>query len=665
MTDRSEPDFRSIFEAAPGLHLVLAPDAPHFTMLAASDARLAATLTTRDATIGRSLFEVFVDANPDNPEPSGVANLRASLEAVLLTREPHQMAVQRYDLRRPDGSWDMRYWSPRNVPVLASGGAVRYIVHFVQDVTDLVLEREATAASERREAELRAVLQSMGDGVYIGTPDGIALVNPVALRQFGYARREALPRRLGALLDEVQMRDARTGNVMPASDHPFMRALAGERVIRDVRLRPRGAGADRVLRCVATPVVVGAATVAAVILQTDVTEQVRFRDDLERALAGSEQARAEAEAARMRSDAVLASIDDPFYLLDRDWRFIFVNDAAEPLLQSTRDRLLGRTLWEAFPGVEGSEFEAPYRDAMRSGQGTSVEAYYAPLGTWFDVRTYPWSGGLMVHFRDIGARKAAEVERERLLEETEASRQELEAANLAKGQFLAVMSHELRTPLNAIGGYAQLLQMEVHGPLTDAQRDSLERIQRSQRHLLGLIAGVLDFSRIESGRVTYHVTSVPVGDAIAEAEALVAPQLRAKGLGYRWSGVAPEVAVQADREKLQQILLNLLSNAVKFTTSRDGVSGRIEVSCEQEAGTGGARVHIRVSDTGSGIDPDKLEKVFEPFVQADQGLTRQHSGVGLGLAISRDLARGMGGDLVAESVCGVGTVLTLTLPAGS
>jgi signal transduction histidine kinase len=161
---------------------------------------------------------------------------------------------------------------------------------------------------------------------------------------------------------------------------------------------------------------------------------------------------------------------------------------------------------------------------------------------------------------------------------------------------------------------------------------------------------------------------VPVGDAVAEAEVLVAPQLRARGLGYGWSGAPPGLCVRADREKLQQILLNLLGNAVKFTDARGGVPGRVEVACTVEVGDGGAapgggRVHLAVRDTGDGIAAEQLDRIFEPFVQADQRLTRAHAGVGLGLAISRDLARGMGGDLTAESTPGVGSTFTLTLPA--
>ena len=656
-------DFQAVFEATPGILLVLAPDPPHYTMLAASAERLEATLTTREGTIGRPLFDVFADANPANPEPSGVANLRASLETVLRTRAPHRMAVQRYDLRRPDGSWEVRYWAPRNVPVLAPDGAVRYILHHVLDVTELVLQREATAAAERREAELRAVLEAMRDGVFLGSADGIALVNRAALEQLGYARREDFPNRVGALAGDLHLRDAETGRAIAGDEHPFVRALAGERTVRDLIVRHRTSGEDRVLRCVGAPVVVAGTAVAAVAVSTDITNEARARRDAEAALVESDRARADSDVARARSEAVLGSIADAFYLLDREWRFTYVNDAAEPLLQTTRDALLGRTLWEAFPGVIGSEFEAPYREAMATGRVTSAEAYFEPLHTWFDVHTYPWTGGLMVHFRDIGARKIAEVEREQLLADAESARHEAEAANTAKSEFLAVMSHELRTPLNAIAGYAELMEMGIHGPVTDEQRAALDRIQRSQHALLSVINEVLNYARLETGAVTYDLEDVPVSGAVAAAEVLIAPQLRAKGLVYRWAGCDDGLAVRADRDKLQQVLLNLLSNAIKFTEPRGAEPGRIDVSCAFTQD--GDRILIRVHDTGVGIPADKLDAVFEPFVQVDQRLTREHSGTGLGLAISRDLARGMGGDLEVESEFGVGSTFTLTLPAAA
>jgi len=229
-----------------------------------------------------------------------------------------------------------------------------------------------------------------------------------------------------------------------------------------------------------------------------------------------------------------------------------------------------------------------------------------------------------------------------------------ESANRAKSEFLAVMSHELRTPLNAIGGYAELIELGIRGPVTPEQQRDLERIQRSQHHLLGLINGVLNYARLESGNVRYDVTDVQVDELLATCEALVAPQARAKRLKLVVPPCPEWLTIRADREKVQQILLNLLTNSIKFTD--DG--GRIEMTCEQDDGM----VAIRVADTGHGIAPDKLEAIFDPFVQLDARLTRTHEGVGLGLAISRDLARGMGGDLVVDSALGQGSTFTLRLP---
>jgi signal transduction histidine kinase len=263
--------------------------------------------------------------------------------------------------------------------------------------------------------------------------------------------------------------------------------------------------------------------------------------------------------------------------------------------------------------------------------------------------------------RDVTAEWEAGVERDRLLEaersaraESEAARRDAEGANRAKSEFLAVMSHELRTPLNAIGGYAELLDMGIRGPVTAAQREDLHRIQVSQRHLLGLINEVLNYAKVETGSVRYELTTVRVRDALDAAEALVAPQTSAKGLELAIGVCPPDIAVRADAEKLRQILVNLLSNALKFTER----GGRIVLECTPLAGT----VEITVRDSGIGIEEGQLERIFEPFVQVRADLTRTAEGTGLGLAISRDLARGMGGELVVSSTMGGGSAFTLSLP---
>jgi signal transduction histidine kinase len=239
--------------------------------------------------------------------------------------------------------------------------------------------------------------------------------------------------------------------------------------------------------------------------------------------------------------------------------------------------------------------------------------------------------------------------------EAEDAREAAESANQAKAAFLATMSHELRTPLNAIGGYVELMDMGLRGDLSAEQRHDLARIRRSQQHLLGLINDVLHFAKLDAGHVTFTVAPVELDRLIRDLEPLIAPQVRAKGLAYVYRGCDPQFRALADAEKLQQILLNLLSNAVKFT----GPGGRVEVECGVR---GEGSVWVSVRDTGVGIPRDRLRTVFEPFVQAEQKLTRVHEGIGLGLAISRDLARGMGGELSAESEVGVGSVFTVVVP---
>jgi signal transduction histidine kinase len=218
------------------------------------------------------------------------------------------------------------------------------------------------------------------------------------------------------------------------------------------------------------------------------------------------------------------------------------------------------------------------------------------------------------------------------------------------------MSHELRTPLNAIAGYVQLLEMGIHGPVTEPQLQALERIARSQSHLLRLINDVLNLARIESGRVEYLLEEVELSALMADVAPMVEPQMGAKQLVYAVN-VPAGVVVRADREKVQQVVINLLSNAIKFTPPK----GVIAVEAGRDALDPG-RVLLRVTDTGIGIPPEKQPSVFEPFVQVDPSRTGRSEGSGLGLAISRDLARGMGGDLGLESEVGKGSTFTLSLP---
>jgi signal transduction histidine kinase len=327
----------------------------------------------------------------------------------------------------------------------------------------------------------------------------------------------------------------------------------------------------------------------------------------------------------------------------------------------------------------------PTSDAMRDREGrwfASKEAL---------VRAYPALAGPMVHFDQealaveplevggrvfgavaLGFREARELsrddrelglamarqfaqalERARLFDAERAARAEAEEANRAKSEFLARMSHDLRTPLNAIGGYSQLLEMGVHGPVTDAQRQAIGRVQRAQEHLLALINDILSFARLEAGQVRVEVADVPVRPTLLELGALFRPEAERRGIALEIEPGPNGVVARADAERLMQVLTNLTSNALKFTPE----GGRVGV----ESGGDAQWVRIRVRDTGMGIPAHRLEAIFDPFVQGRETTQERREGVGLGLAISRELTRMMGGELTVESEEGAGSVFTVRL----
>ena len=229
------------------------------------------------------------------------------------------------------------------------------------------------------------------------------------------------------------------------------------------------------------------------------------------------------------------------------------------------------------------------------------------------------------------------------------------AADKAKSDFVAVMSHELRTPLTAIIGYSELLREGITGPLSDSQREQLERVHVAGAHLTNLIDRILAFSSLESGRERVRFEHVDLSELVRDVVDIAEPLVRAKGLGFSLE-LPPAVELDTDPAKLRQILLNLISNAVKFTES-----GEVRLIGDLED----HRICLSVIDTGIGIDPADLQKVFEPFWQADQGLTRRFPGTGLGLNVSRRLARSMGGELVVKSAPGRGSVFIFSGPLSS
>ena len=253
----------------------------------------------------------------------------------------------------------------------------------------------------------------------------------------------------------------------------------------------------------------------------------------------------------------------------------------------------------------------------------------------------------------LALEQQARAHAEKARSEAEAARAEAERANNSKTDFLAVMSHELRTPLTAIMGYEELLSDGITGPVTELQRQQLGRINASARHLLGLIDEILTFARVDIGRERVRWESMSVNHTLTDAASLVQPMAADKKLRFVVELLDEDQSIQTDGTKLRQMLVNLLSNGIKFTDK-----GEVRLGCAVNAST----LEVRIADTGVGIAAENIEDVFEPFWQVEQTATRKTGGTGLGLSVTRKLARLLGGDVTVASRMGAGTTFLLTLP---
>ncbi len=361
----------------------------------------------------------------------------------------------------------------------------------------------------------------------------------------------------------------------------------------------------------------------------------------------------------VRKASILDTALDSIITSDETGRITEFNAAAESAFGYKKQDVIGRQMSDL---IIPHRYRERHRDGMKRylatgeahvlGRRIEIEALRAD-GSEFPVELaivrvpLPGPAFFTAYIRDLTERKRLEAEQARLLKESE-------EANRAKSEFLATMSHELRTPLNAISGYTELLKMGLRGPVTEGQVADLDRINRSQTHLLGIINDILQFAKLESGQLEIKVDEFNVETALDTAEELVRPQIEAKKISYARVRGEKSVKVRADPDRFQQIILNLVSNAVKFTQE----GGRISVDWRVE----GQSIRVQVADTGVGIAVEQFERIFDPFVQVHSGTTRTSEGVGLGLAISRDMARQMGGDISVKSELGIGSTFILTLP---
>ncbi len=361
-----------------------------------------------------------------------------------------------------------------------------------------------------------------------------------------------------------------------------------------------------------------------------------------------------------REQTILKRVTDAFAALDLDFRFTYANEAAQQLSQTPLSALLGKTIWEAFPATIATQFEVQYRRSLTEQIAVEFEDYYAPLDLWVEVHAYPSPTGLSIFVRDISDRKRVESvrlrlaeEREQLLHREQAAREQAETANRIKDEFLAVLSHELRTPMNPILGWSSLLRQGRLDPAKTTQAVTI--IERNAKLQVQLIDDLLDISRILRGKLVLNMFPVDLNFAISAALETVRLAIDAKAINLQTQLDRTIKTVMGDVGRLQQVMWNLLSNAVKFTPT----GGQITVVLKQV----GATAQIQVIDTGKGIHPDFLPYVFEHFRQEDAATTRKFGGLGLGLAIVRQIVEMHGGQVeVASQGEGLGTTFTVKIP---
>jgi signal transduction histidine kinase/CheY-like chemotaxis protein len=359
--------------------------------------------------------------------------------------------------------------------------------------------------------------------------------------------------------------------------------------------------------------------------------------------------------ADVRARSILESITEAFFSLDRDWRFTYLNPQSFVLLGRPPEELVGKNLWDEYPGLHGSPFEPIYRGVASTRKAASIVEYFPSHQRWYDVRAYPSeNGALSVYFRDVSLQKQSDDEKARLLESERLARTEAERNGRLKDEFLATLSHELRTPLNAVLGWCDILNRADHAS-PEELADGLNTIERNARAQAQIIADILDMSSIIAGKMRMIPRPLDLASVVRDAVETARPAAQAKGIRLEEALDSSVARVIGDGNRLQQVFWNLLSNAVKFTP-REGTVRVTLVRVE-------SHIEVSVSDTGTGIRPEFLPYVFDRFRQADASITRQYGGLGLGLSIAKQLIELHGGTIAVESPgVGLGAMFVVRLP---
>ncbi len=592
---------------------------------------------------------------------------------------PERELAQAADTGRAD---DDRWMARRNgerffavgavTRILDDGGELLGFLKVLRDFTAqrqvveecerlLVAERVAREEAEQQAATLDAAIDAMPDGVFFGTAERLTRCNAAALSLLGVPTLAALQGWQGAPGELLRMRQQPDGPPLPIEDLPFTRALRGQTSMLEGWATRSGGGEAMRIRSSAAPIRVDGRVLGAVTVITDLAGQQRLQH--------TQDALSRAETVLRERDEELRALtsgvrDYAIFTVDPKGCISSWHEGARLMKGYTAEEAIGMPFAQLFlpeqraAGQPERELAAAAREGEFKGEGQRLRKN----GEVFDAAVVLTAlrgpqGELLGYLKltqDITERKRGEREREEALRNAEAARAEAERANQSKNEFLATISHELRTPLSAILGWAQVLERGISG--AEGLKQGLSAITRNARVQVQLIEDLLDMNRIESGQLRLDMQPTELTGAIASAIESVLPAATARQITLRTLLDPAAGTVLGDSARLQQIVWNLLSNAVKFTPA----GGAVTVLLERQGHT----VSLSVADTGQGIAAEFLPRVFDRFQQQDGGTTRRHGGLGIGLAIVRQLAHLHGGSVEAASGgAGQGATFTLRLPS--
>jgi signal transduction histidine kinase len=346
--------------------------------------------------------------------------------------------------------------------------------------------------------------------------------------------------------------------------------------------------------------------------------------------------------------SILERITDGFFVVDREWRLIYLNQSAQMVAQRPREELLGTHLWDAYPHLVGTRVYDKYNEAMSSGKTIVFEESVPWIDSYFETSLYPSETGLSIFFRDI-------TEQVRVRNQLVEARRKAEEGERAKARFLAHMSHEIRTPMNGVLGMANLL---LNTRLNDEQARYVQSIRASAESLVTIIQDILDFSRMDFEHFHLKEEDIEVGSVFEETLTLLRSLAGEKKIHLTLkSDIKSPLWVHGDPRRIKQILWNIVGNGIKFT-QKGGVTVTVAIV---EKTKENIRLNVEIRDTGMGISPENLDKIFDPFSQFAEEVSSQKGGAGLGLTIARNLIELMQGKVSVTSILGQGSTFTFSL----